>query len=59
MREGRSHAFVEVDGRATERVLSLGPEVGDGRVAVRRGIKTGESVVVGPPADLKNGTQVH
>ncbi|NUO51766.1 MAG: efflux RND transporter periplasmic adaptor subunit [Polyangiaceae bacterium] len=59
MREGRSHAFVEVDGRATERVLSLGPEVAEGRVAVRRGIKAGESVVVGPPADLKNGSQVH
>jgi RND family efflux transporter MFP subunit len=57
-REGRPHAFVAVDGRATERVLSLGPELPGERVSVRRGIKAGENVVVAPPADLKNGSAV-
>ncbi len=58
-RDGRSHAFVEVDGRAIERVLSLGPKLAGERVSVRRGLKAGESVIVAPPADLKNGSAVN
>ncbi len=58
-RDGRPHAFVEVDGRAAERVLSLGPKLAGERVSVRRGIKVGDSVVVAPPADLKNGSAVN
>ena len=56
-RDDESHAFIVSTGRLEERVLALGPEVGD-RVAVIRGANEGERVALGKLDDLKNGQRV-
>lgn len=57
MREGLSHLFVVEDGRAIERVVALGPTK-DTSVAVVRGVKDGDKVIVSPPPELSNGSYV-
>lgn len=56
-RDDESHAFIVTAGRLEERVLALGPEVGD-RVAVIRGASDGERVALGKLEDLKNGQRI-
>jgi membrane fusion protein (multidrug efflux system) len=49
--------FTVVDGHLEERVVQLGPKVGD-LMAVADGIKKGEQVVVSPPPGAADGVQV-
>ncbi len=56
-RDGQAHAFVIADGRAEERILSLGPAVGE-RVSVQKGVVIGDQVVVSKLDDLSNGQRV-
>lgn len=53
----RTHVWVVRDGRATTRVVRLGPER-DGNVAVLSGISADDTIVAEPPADLADGTRV-
>lgn len=53
-REGSVHVFIVEDGRAAERVITQGATKGD-LVAITRGVKTGEKIIVSPPAALVNG----
>lgn len=53
-RDHRAFLFIVEDGRAAERIVTLGAKAGD-RTAVSLGVKKGERVVVGPPAELSNG----
>ena len=46
--------FAVVDGHLEERVVQLGPKVGD-VVAVADGVKKGEQVVVSPPPGAADG----
>ncbi|MFO0666693.1 MAG: efflux RND transporter periplasmic adaptor subunit [Polyangiaceae bacterium] len=56
-RESLSHLFVVEDGRAVERVVAVGPTK-EGLVAITRGVKDGEKVILSPPPELSNGTYV-
>jgi membrane fusion protein (multidrug efflux system) len=49
--------FAVVDGHLEERVVQLGPKVGD-LVAIADGIKKGEQVVLVPPPGAADGAQV-
>jgi membrane fusion protein (multidrug efflux system) len=49
--------FAVVDGHLEERVVQLGPKVGE-LVAVADGVKKGEQVVVSPPAGVTDGVLV-
>jgi membrane fusion protein, multidrug efflux system len=49
-------AFAVVDGHLEERVVQLGPKVGD-LVAIADGIKQGDQVVVSPPPGAADGMQ--
>jgi membrane fusion protein (multidrug efflux system) len=49
--------FAVVDGHLEERVVQLGPKVGD-VVAIADGVKKGEQVVVSPPPGATDGQQV-
>lgn len=53
-RDGRAFLFVVEDGRAVERIVSLGARE-EARTAVTAGVKKGEKVVAAPPAGLSNG----
>jgi membrane fusion protein, multidrug efflux system len=55
--EVRTHVWVVREGRATTRVVRLGPER-DGNVAILSGISADDAVVAEPPADLADGTRV-
>lgn len=57
VRDGKTRAYFVVDGRLEERVLAVAATVGD-RVAVERGAKVGDKVVVGDPSKLSNGAPV-
>jgi membrane fusion protein (multidrug efflux system) len=57
MRDDEAHAFLVVGDRLEERVLALGPELGD-RVAVTRGASDGERIVTAQLESLKNGQRV-
>jgi multidrug efflux pump subunit AcrA (membrane-fusion protein) len=48
--------FAVVDGHLEERVVQVGPSVGD-LVAIVDGVKTGEHVVVSPPPGAIDGVQ--
>ena len=49
--------FVVVDGRVQQREIKLGGDVGKFKLATE-GVKAGETVVVSPPAELKQGSKV-
>ncbi len=46
--------FTVVDGHLEERILQLGPKVGE-LVAIADGVKKGESVVISPPSNAVDG----
>ncbi|HEX5685843.1 MAG TPA: efflux RND transporter periplasmic adaptor subunit [Ideonella sp.] len=56
-RDGANAVFVVNEGRAQQRAVKLGADVGKFRL-VTEGLKAGETVVVAPPAELKNGSNV-
>jgi RND family efflux transporter MFP subunit len=56
-RNGKQSVFVVKDDRAVETPVTIGAKIGDG-IEVREGVKPGETVVVNPPKNLKNGAAV-
>lgn len=56
-RDGGPAVFVAAEGRAELRPVKLGPDAGKFRL-VTEGLKSGESVVLSPPADLKPGAAI-
>jgi len=54
---GRSSVWVIENGRVSARSVELG-DTRDDQVEIRSGLAGGESVVVAPPAGLKNGARV-
>jgi RND family efflux transporter MFP subunit len=56
-RDGQTVVWVVTDGVARAVAVEAGPERED-QVEVRQGLSGGESVVLQPPADLKNGARV-
>jgi RND family efflux transporter MFP subunit len=56
-REGSDVVFVVNEGRAQQRMVKLGTDVGKFRL-VTAGLKAGEAVIVAPPAELKQGSTV-
>ncbi len=56
-RDDSAHAFAVVGDRLEERVLALGPELGD-RLSVVRGASEGEHFAVGELEQLRNGQRV-
>jgi RND family efflux transporter MFP subunit len=52
-----SKVWVLEDGKVSARAVEVGPAHGD-QVEIRKGLAGGESVVVDPPAGLKNGARV-
>ncbi len=54
---GVSKVFVVVDGKAAERVVTLGQEV-DARVEILRGLADSDTIVTAPPTELTVGTPV-
>jgi RND family efflux transporter MFP subunit len=56
-RDGDNVVFVVSEGRAQQRGVKLGTDVGKFRL-VTDGLKAGESVVLTPPAELKQGSNV-
>ena len=57
-KDGRPHAYVVVGGRLEERVVQVTP-LGEGELAVSRGINGGEQVVQKPAPTLRNGQAVN
>jgi membrane fusion protein, multidrug efflux system len=57
-RDGRSTAFVVVNGRIEQRVVQTSEGLGD-EIAVVRGVAEGEHVVVAPTEALRNGQRVN
>jgi RND family efflux transporter MFP subunit len=53
----KTFAFIVRDGKATRRALTVGGNVGDQR-QILNGVAAGETVIVEPPADLKEGQAV-
>ncbi len=56
-RDGVPVAFVVTDHRAEQRTLMLGADVGKFKLATA-GLKVGEVVVLAPPAELKQGSNI-
>jgi RND family efflux transporter MFP subunit len=56
-RDGGPAVFVVQDNRAERRAVKLGGDVGKFRLATE-GLKAGETVVVSPPAELKQGSNI-
>ena len=56
-RDGGPAVFVVQDNRAERRAVKLGGDIGKFRLATE-GLKAGETVVVSPPAELKQGSTV-
>ncbi|TMQ70959.1 MAG: efflux RND transporter periplasmic adaptor subunit [Candidatus Eisenbacteria bacterium] len=54
---GGARVWVIVDGRVTARSVDVGPARGD-QVEIRGGLSGGESLVLGAPPGLKDGTRV-
>jgi len=54
---GNTVVYVAVDGKAERRIVKLGGDVGKFRLATE-GVKSGETVVVSPPAELKQGSTI-
>jgi len=55
--KGDAVVYAVVEGKAQRRLVKLGGEVGKFRL-VTEGVKSGETVIVSPPADLKDGSNV-
>jgi membrane fusion protein (multidrug efflux system) len=55
-RDENDSVFAVVDGHLQERIVQLGPKVGD-LVALADGVKKGETVVVSPPPGAADGEQ--
>jgi membrane fusion protein (multidrug efflux system) len=55
---GKTHVFVIERGHANERSVFVGPELAEGRVAIRKGLGLEDSVVIAPPEELQNGQAV-
>ncbi|MCY4743615.1 efflux RND transporter periplasmic adaptor subunit [Pelomonas sp. UHG3] len=55
--KGNAVVYVAADGKAQRRVVKLGDEVGKFRLATE-GVKSGETVIVSPPAGLKDGSNI-
>ncbi|RYZ05025.1 MAG: efflux RND transporter periplasmic adaptor subunit [Myxococcales bacterium] len=53
----QTRVFVVTAGRLEERIVAVGPKVGD-RIAIVRGVKEGEQVVVSDLTGLANGRKV-
>jgi HlyD family secretion protein len=53
-----ARVWIVEDDRVLSRAVEVGPEHGDHQVEIRRGLTGGESVVLDPPASLKNGARV-
>ncbi len=58
LRDGKPAAFVVAAGRLEQRFVQTGDELGDGLVAVNRGVVDGEKVVLAPGTALSNGQAV-
>ncbi|MGM9483829.1 efflux RND transporter periplasmic adaptor subunit [Roseateles sp. NT4] len=56
-RDGSDAVFVVHDNRAEQRAVKLGADVGKFKL-VTSGLKAGETVVVSPPAELKQGSTI-
>ncbi len=56
-RDGGQVVFVVRDGRAEQRSVKLGADVGKVKLATE-GVKAGETVVLSPPAELKQGSTI-
>jgi len=56
-RDDQSRVFAVVAGRLEERIVAVGPKQGE-RVAITRGVKEGDQVVVSDLAGLGNGRKV-
>ena len=56
-RDGRKTVLTVRDGRARAATVELG-ETSEGDVEVRAGLRGGETLIVSPPADLKDGARV-
>jgi membrane fusion protein, multidrug efflux system len=56
-RQDQSRVFVVAGGRLEERVVALGPALGE-RVAVLRGVNINDPVVISDPSQLSNGQTV-
>jgi RND family efflux transporter MFP subunit len=56
-RDGRTFVFVIKAGRALLTPVDAGPELG-GMITIKTGLAPGESVVLSPPAGLRNGSRV-
>jgi hypothetical protein len=52
-----ARVWIVENGRASARLVETGPERGD-LVEIRKGLSGGESVIVRPPAGLKDGARV-
>jgi RND family efflux transporter MFP subunit len=57
VRDDQSHLFVLSEGRLEERIVALGPALGE-RVSVVRGVKPDDRVVVSELSELSNGQAV-
>jgi len=57
LRDEQARVYAVLGGRLEERILALGPSVGD-RQAVTRGVAIGDKVVVSDPSGLDNGQKV-
>jgi RND family efflux transporter MFP subunit len=55
--EGGSSVWIVEEGTARRRTVDVGPTRGD-RVEVRQGLSGGETLVLDPPAALKDGSKV-
>lgn len=55
--EGNTVVFTVVDGKAQRRIVRLAGDAGKFKLATE-GVKAGETVVVSPPAELKDGSKV-
>jgi membrane fusion protein, multidrug efflux system len=56
-RDGKANAFVVIEGKLEQRVLAIGPTVGES-VSVTKGVRAGDKVVVRNVATLSNGQPV-
>lgn len=55
--KGNAVIYTVADGKAQRRMVTLGDEIGKFRL-VTHGVRSGETVIVSPPAELKDGSNV-